>query len=138
MQASTVRTYTAAAAVPAVLVVIAHLAYVWHNHPASAYRQSSAFTHGIAMAAILAAVLAAGRVALWLDGETRHVWAGVVGIVATIAVLTHLADDWRPGGAAVSSVHTLVVHFTALVLILVAVLVIGRLEDAHARKRVAT
>jgi hypothetical protein len=137
MQASTVRTYAAAAAVPAVLVVIAHLAYIWHNHPSSAYRQSSAFTHGIAMAVILAAVLAAGRVALWLDGETRHVWAGVVGIVATIAVLTHLADDWRGGGAAVSSVHILVVHFTALVLIVVAVLVIGRLEDAHARKSVA-
>jgi predicted membrane protein len=110
MQASTVRTYAAAAAVPAALVVIVHLAYVWHNHPASAYRQSSAFTHGIAMAAILAAVLVAGRVALWLDRETRHVWAGVVGIV-----------------------HTLVVHLTALVLIVVAVLVIGRLEDAHAR-----
>jgi hypothetical protein len=132
MRASTVRTCAAAAAVPAVLVVIGDLAYVWQHHPSSAYRQSSAFTHGIALAAVLAAVLAAGRVALWLEGETRHVWAGIVGIVATIAVLTHLADDWRGGGAAISSVHILVVHFAALALIVIAVLVIGRLEDAHA------
>ncbi len=53
--------------------------------------------------------------------------------MATIAVLTHLADDWRAGGAAIRSVHILLVHFGALVLIVVAVLVIGRLEDAHAR-----
>ena len=61
MRASTVRTCAAAAAVPAVLVVIAHLAYVWRLHPASADRQSAAFAHGVGLAAILAAVLAAGR-----------------------------------------------------------------------------
>jgi hypothetical protein len=133
MRASTVRTCAAAAAVPATLVVIGHLAYVWEKHPSSSYRQTSAFSHGIGLAAILAVVLAAGRIAQWLDGDTPHVWAGIFGAAATIAVLAHLADDWRPGGAAVSSVHTLVVHFALLALIYVAVRVISRLEDAHAR-----
>jgi hypothetical protein len=132
MRAATVRTCAAAAAVPAVLVVIAHLAYAWQLHPSSADRQSAAFSHGVGLAAILAAVLAAGRVALWIDGEAAHVWAGVVGAFATIAVLAHLADDWRAGSAAVRSVHILVVHLAALVAIAAAVWVIGRLEDAHA------
>ena len=98
----------AAAAVPAVVVVIAHLAYVWQLHPASADRQSAAFAHGVGLAAILAAVLAAGRVAHWLDGESAHVWPGVIGITATIAVLAHLADDWSAGSAAVRNVRILV------------------------------
>jgi hypothetical protein len=132
MRASTVRTCAAAAAVPAVVVVIAHLAYVWHRHPSSADRQTSAFAHGIGLAAILAAVLAAGRIAQWLDGDTPHVWAGVVAEVGTIAVLAHLADDWRAGTAAIRSVHILIVHFALLALLAVAYRVIGRLEDARA------
>jgi hypothetical protein len=131
MRASTVRTCAAAAAVPAALVVLAHLAYVWQQHPASADRQTSAFAHGIGMAAILAAVLAAGRIAQWLEGETPHVWAGAVAAVGTIAVLAHLADDWRAGTGAIRSVHILVVHFALLALIAVAYRVIGRVEDAH-------
>src|SRR5689334_15467611 len=61
MRASTVRTYAAAAAVPAMIVVLAHLAYVWRQHPSSADRQTSAFGHGIGLAVILAAVLADDR-----------------------------------------------------------------------------
>jgi hypothetical protein len=132
MRASTVRTCAAAAAVPAVLVVIAHLAYVWHQHPSSADRQTSAFAHGIGLAAILAAVLAAGRIAQWLEGETPHVWAGVVAGVGTIAVLAHLADDWRAGTGAIRSVHILLVHFALLALLAAAYQVISRVEDAHA------
>ncbi len=135
MRASTVRTYAAAAAVPAVLVVIAHLAYVWQQHPASSDRQSAAFAHGVGLAAILAAVLAAGRVALWLDGDTRYVWPGVIGIVATIAVLAHLADDWSAGSAAVRSVHILLVHGALLAAIATAAWAAGRLERAHAPRR---
>jgi hypothetical protein len=131
MRASTVRTAAAAAAVPAVLVVIAHLGYVWYQHPSSADRQTSAFAHGIGLAAILAAVLAAGRIAQWLDGETPHVWAGIVATAGTIALLAHLADDWRAGTGAIRSVHILVVHFALLALIAVVYQVIRRVEDAH-------
>jgi hypothetical protein len=135
MRASTVRTYAAAAAVPAVLVVIAHLAYVWQQHPASSDRQSAAFAHGVGLAAILAAVLAAGRVALWLDGDTRQVWPGVIGIVATIAVLAHLADDWSAGSAAVRSVHILLAHAALLAAIGAAAWAAGRLESARPPRR---
>jgi hypothetical protein len=135
MRPSTVRTYAAAAAVPAVLVVIAHLAYVWQGHPASADRQSSAFAHGVGLAAILAAVLAAGRVAQWLEGDSARVWPGVIGIVASIAVLVHLADDWSAGSGAVSNVGILVVHAALLAAIAAAAWIAGRLEGAHASEQ---
>ncbi|HEY2789581.1 MAG TPA: hypothetical protein VGI72_08995 [Gaiellales bacterium] len=134
MQPATVRTCTAAAAVPAALVVIAHLAYVWRLHPASADRQSAAFAHGVGLAAILAAVLAAGRVAQWLDGESARLWPGVIGIVATIAVLAHLADDWSAGSAAVRSVHILLVHAALLLAIAAAAFIAGRLEAPRAAR----
>ena len=131
MRASTVRTCAAAAAVPAALVVIAHLAYLWHQHPSSTYRQTTAFSHGIGLAAILAAVLAAGWIGQWLDGETPHVLAGVIATVGTIAVLAHLADDWRAGTGAIRSVHILLVHFALLALIAVAYQIIKRVEDGR-------
>jgi hypothetical protein len=130
MRASTVRTYAAAAAVPAMLVVIAHLAYVWQQHPSSADRQSSAFSHGVGLAAILAGVLAAGRLAQWLEGRSARLWPGVIGVIASIAVVAHLADDWRAGSAAVSSVHILLVHLALLIAIAVVAFVAGRLEVA--------
>ncbi|HEY3764967.1 MAG TPA: hypothetical protein VGL44_07390 [Gaiellales bacterium] len=131
MRASTVRMYVAVAAVPATLVVIAHLAYVWHQHPASSARQSSAFSHGVGLAAILAAVLAAGRLAQWLDGDSRRLWPGVIGVVATIAVLAHLADDWSAGSAAVGSVHILLVHLGLLIAIALVAWIAGRFEAAR-------
>jgi hypothetical protein len=135
MRPSTVRTCAAAAAVPAVVIVIAHLAYDWQQHPASADRQSAAFAHGVGLAAILAAVLAAGRVAQWLDGDSERVWPGVIGIVATIAVLAHLADDWSAGSAAVRSVRILLVHAALLAAIAAAAWIAGRLESARASRQ---
>jgi hypothetical protein len=128
MRASSVRTYAATAAVPAMIVVIAHLAYVWQQHPSSADRQTSAFGHGIGLAAILAAVLVAGRVAQWLEGGSAQVWPGVIGVAGTIAVLAHLADDWSSGSAAVRSVRILVEHLALLALIALAAWVAGRFE----------
>ena len=83
-------------------------------------------------AAILAAVLAAGRIAQWLDGESARVWPGVIGIVATIAVLAYLADDWRAGSEAVRSVHILLVHAALLAVIAVAAWIAGPLEGPRA------
>jgi hypothetical protein len=128
MRASTVRTYAAASAVPAMIVVIAHLAYVWQQHPSSADRQTSAFGHGIALAAILAAVLAAGRVAQWLEGASARVLPGVIGVVGTIAVFAHLADDWSAGPAAVRSPRILVEHLALFGLVGLAAWVAGRFE----------
>jgi len=132
MRASSVRTYAAAAAVPAMIVVLAHLAYVWQQHPSSADRQTSAFGHGIGLAVILAAVLAAGRVAQWLEGASARVWPGVIGVTGTIAVLAHLADDWSSGSAAVRSVRILAEHLALLALVALVAWIAGRFEaQAH-------
>jgi hypothetical protein len=128
MRASTVRTYAAAAAIPAVMVILAHLAYVWEQHPSSADRQTSAFGHGIGLAVVLAAVLAAGRVAQWLEGASARVWPGVIGVVGSIAVLAHLADDWSAGSAAVRSGRILVDHVAALALVALIAWLAGRFE----------
>jgi len=129
------RTYAAAAAVPAVIVILAHLAYAWEQHPSSADRQSTAFAHGIGLAAVLAAVLAAGRVAQWLEGASARVWPGVVGVVGTIAVLAHLADDWSTGSAAVRSMRILVEHLAALAVVALAAWIAGRFEAQARRTR---
>ena len=133
MRASTVRTYAAAAAVPAMIVVLAHLAYVWQQHPSSADRQTSAFGHGIGLAAVLAAVLAAGRVAQYLEGRSRLVWPGVIGVVGTIAVLAHLADDWSSGSAAVRSPRILLEHLALLGLVALVAWIAGRFEAQSGR-----
>jgi hypothetical protein len=130
MRASTVRTCAAAAAVPAIVVLVAHLAYAWHQHPSAADRQSAAFAHGVGLAAVLAAVLAAGRLAQWLEGGSARLWPGVIGVVASVAVLAHLADDWRAGAAAVRSVHILLVHLGLLAAIALGAFLAARLEAA--------
>lgn len=129
MRAERVRTYAAAAAVPAVIVILAHLAYAWEQHPSSADRQTTAFGHGIALAVILAALLAAGRLAQWREGASARLWPGVIGVVGTIAVLAHLADDWSAGSAAVRSVRILLEHLAALALVALAAWVAARLES---------
>jgi len=133
MRASTVRTYAAAAAVPAMIVVLAHLAYVWRQHPSSADRQTSAFGHGIGLAVILAAVLAAGRLAQYLEGASARLWPGVIGVVGTIAVLAHLADDWSTGSAAVRSPRILLEHVALLSLVALAAWIAGRFEAQSMR-----
>jgi hypothetical protein len=133
MPAERVRTYAAAAAVPAVIIILAHLAYAWEQHPSSADRQSTAFAHGIGLAAILAAVLAAGRVAQWLEGASARLWPGVIGVIGTIAVLAHLADDWSAGSAAVRSVRILLEHLAALALVALVAWAADRLEGRGTR-----
>jgi len=135
MRASTVRTYAATAAVPAMIVVLAHLAYVWQQHPSSADRQTSAFGHGIGLAVILAAVLAAGRVAQYLEVGCARLWPGVIGVVGSIAVLAHLADDWSSGSAAVRSPRILVEHLALLALVALAAWIAGRFEAQSRRSQ---
>lgn len=127
MDARSLRTYATAAAVPAALVVVGHLAWAWYAHPASADRQGAAFDHGIALAAVLAATLSAGRVALWIEGRTRHVWADAFAVVAAIAVLAHLAKAWRDDG--VGDLGVLAAHLFALGAVAVAANLVRAVED---------
>src|SRR5436190_10514845 len=133
MRASDVRSAPAAARVPAMIVGLAHLAYGWQQHPSSADRQTAAFGHGIGLAVILAAALAAGRVAQYLEGASSRLWPGVIGVVGTIAVLAHLADDWSAGSAAVRSPRILLEHLALLALVALAAWIAGRFEAQSGR-----
>jgi hypothetical protein len=126
VDARSLRTYATAAALPAAVVILGHLAWAWHAHPASADRRSAAFDHGLAIAAILAATLAAGRIALWMEGRARYLWADAVGVVGTIAILAHLAVAWRDDG--VGDVGVAVVHAVALGALAVGVNLIRAFE----------
>jgi hypothetical protein len=130
VDARSLRTHATAAAVPAALVILGHLAWVWHAHPASADRQAEAFDHGVALALILAAVLSAGRIALWLEGRARHVWADTAAVVGAIAILAHLAAAWRDEG--VGDLGVAFVHAAALGALTVTVNLVRAFEDRRA------
>ena len=127
MDARSLRTYAAAAALPAAAVILAHLAWAWYAHPASADRRSAAFDHGLAVAAILAATLVASRIALWMEGRARYLWADAVGVLGAIAVVAHLAVAWRDEG--VGDVGVAVVHAVALGALAVGVNLIRAFEQ---------
>ena len=126
MDARSLRTYATAAALPAAAVILAHLAWAWYAHPASADRRSTAFDHGLAVAAILAATLVASRIALWMEGRARYLWADAVGVLGAIAVVAHLAVAWRDEG--VGDVGVAVVHAVALGALAVGVNLIRAFE----------
>jgi hypothetical protein len=127
VDARSLRTYATAAAVPAAVVILSHLAWAWYAHPASADRRAAAFDHGLAVAAILAATLVAGRIALWMEGRTRYVWADAVAVLGAIAVVAHLAVAWRDEG--VGDVGVAVVHAVALGVLAVGVNLIRAFEE---------
>lgn len=131
MDARSLRTFATAAAVPAALVILGHLAWVWHAHPASADRQAKAFDHGAALALVLAATLSAGRIALWKEGRARHVWADTAAVVGAIAILAHLASAWRDEG--VGDLGVAFVHAAALGALAVTVNVVRAFEDRRHR-----
>jgi hypothetical protein len=127
VDARSLRTYAVAAAVPAAVVILGHLAWAWHAHPSSADRQAAAFDHGIALAAILAAALVAGRTALWLEGRTWHVWSDAAAVIGAVAILAHLAAAWRDQG--VGDTGVAVVHAVMLGALAVSVNVIRAFEE---------
>ena len=131
MDARSLRTYATAAAVPAAFVILVHLAWLWHDHPASAQRRAEAFDHGVALALILAATLTAGRVALWLEGRARYVWADTAAVIGTIAILAHLAAAWRDEG--VGDLGVAFVHAAALGALAVTVNLVRAFEERRAR-----
>ncbi|HEY7259581.1 MAG TPA: hypothetical protein VH459_10945 [Gaiellales bacterium] len=131
MDARSLRTYAIAAAVPAAVVIIGHLAWAWHAHPSSADRQAAAFDHGVALAAILAATLVAGRAALWLEGRAWHVWSDTAAVIGAVAILAHLAAAWRDEG--VGDVGVAFVHVAALGGLAVTVNLIRAFEEPRRR-----
>jgi hypothetical protein len=132
--AASVRTTTAAAAVPAALVVLGHLALDWNGADGYAARRTLAFQHGIALAVVLAAVLAAARFASALERQSGEPIADSVGIAGTVAVLGHLAWVWRDSSDMLARLDVTVTHILALIAVLGITLAVRRWE----RQRVSS
>jgi hypothetical protein len=129
VRASSIRTYGAVAVGAAALVVVAHLAYAWHGEPDPEARRSLAFSHGLALAGILAVALALGRLALRSAGELVHPLSDTLAIGGVIAVLAHLAAVWRDNADPLARAGEVTGHFTALVVLAAVVLLARRLES---------
>jgi hypothetical protein len=122
---------TAAAAVPAALVVLAHLAYEWNGAAGFTARRDLAFSHGVALALVLAAALIAARYAQHLETGAGAPLADAVAIVGSVAVLAHLARVWRDSSDPLHRFGITVEHIVALALVALASLLIARRETAR-------
>lgn len=131
MTAASVRTYAAAAGLPAALVVLAHLAAEWNGADGFAARRTLAFDHGVALAVVLAAVLAAARLAQHLETGAGAPLADTVGIAGTVAVLAHLASVWRDGSNPLHGFQVTAAHVAALLVVAAATLATARWERSR-------
>jgi uncharacterized membrane protein len=124
--AAGLRTYTAAAAVPAALVVLAHLAFEWNRADGFTARRDVAFSHGVALAVVLAAVLIASRFAMHLETGSGAPLADTVAVIGIVAVLADMARLWRDGSNPLY-------RFTLTASHIAAILVVGLISFAIAR-----
>lgn len=137
MTAAGLRTYTAAAAVPAALVVLAHLAYEWNRAAGFTARRDLAFSHGVALAVVLAAVLIASRFAMHLETGAGAPLADTVAVVGTVAVLADMARLWRDGSNPLYRFGLTASHVAALLVIALVSLAIARREARRPRSNAA-
>jgi phosphate/sulfate permease len=128
---STVRTFSAVAGIPAALVVLGHLALVWGDTSGIAAQQRLAFNHGIALAAVLAAVLICSRVALHLETRAGAPVADSVAIVGTVIVLAHLARVWRDGSNPLHRFGLTLEHIAALAAVAAVTLAVAHYETGR-------
>jgi hypothetical protein len=131
--AATLRTYSATACVPAALVVLGHLALRWNSADGFAGRRDLAFSHGVALAVVLAAVLIASRFALYLENGTAAPFADSLAVVGTVAVLADLARVWRDGSDPLHSIGITASHLAALLVVALSTIAAGRIETARRR-----
>jgi hypothetical protein len=128
VDASALRTYAVAAGIPATLVVLAHLALEWNGAGGYEARRTLAFQHGIALAAILALLLAAGRLALYLEGRARWPISDAIAISGTVTVLAHLAWVWRDSSDPMRQFGVTAAHVLALGAVWGATMLARRIE----------
>jgi hypothetical protein len=131
--ATSVRTYTVAAGLPAALVITAHLVLEWNGTHGFAARRTLAFHHGVALVVLLAAVLAASRFAEHMETGEGAPLADTIGIAGTVAVLAHLADVWRDGSNPLYRFTLTAGHIAALIAVAVVTLAVGRWERGRHR-----
>ncbi|HEY0387143.1 MAG TPA: hypothetical protein VGC71_01765 [Gaiellales bacterium] len=133
MTAASLRTSTAAAAVPAAAVVLGHLAVEWNREDGFAARRDLAFSHGVALAVLLCALLIASRVAMHLESGAGAPLADTVAVIGTVAVLADMARLWRDGSNPLYRFGLTASHVGALVVVAVASIAVARAEARRAR-----
>jgi hypothetical protein len=129
VEASALRAYSVAAGIPAALVVLGHLALEWNGADGFEARRTLAFQHGIALAAVLALLIAAGRVALYLEGRAHWPVSDALATAGTMAVLAHLAWVWRDSSDPMRQFGVTVTHILALAAVWAITLLARRLEE---------
>jgi hypothetical protein len=129
MTPSSIRTMAAAAALPAALVVLIHLAVVWNGADGFAERRHIAFAHGIALAAVLGLALAAGRFALKLERGRGTPVADAIAIAGSLVVLGHLAWVWRDGLVPDKEIAVTLGHLLALAGVVAAAMIVRAMEN---------
>jgi phosphate/sulfate permease len=129
--APAVRTYAAGAGVPAALVVLGHLALVWGDSNGIDAHRQLAFNHGIALAAVLAALLICSRVALHLETGSGAPVADAFAVIGSVIVLAHLARVWRDGSNPLHRFGLTAEHIGAMAAIALVTLAIARYETAR-------
>ncbi len=128
MTAAGLRTYTAVAAVPAALVVLAHLAVEWNGANGFTARRDLAFSHGVALAVLLAAMLIASRFAMHLETGAGAPLADTVAVIGTVAVLADMARLWRDGSNPLYRFGLTASHIAALAVVAAVSLAVARAE----------
>jgi hypothetical protein len=132
--AASLRTYSTAAAIPACLVVLAHLALEWNGANGYSGRRDLAFSHGVALAILLAAVLAASRFALHIERGGGAPLADTVGIAGTVAVLANLARVWRDNSNPLDRVQVTAGHIAALLVVAAVTQGLGQWERSRSNR----
>jgi hypothetical protein len=123
-----VRTLSAVFCIPAALVVIGDLALRWRETTVISERQDIAFSHGIALAIVLAAALISSRVALHLETGGGAPFADAAAIIGSVAVLADLARVWRDSSDPLRRFSVTVIHTLALAAVAGVALLIARAE----------
>jgi hypothetical protein len=130
--AAGLRTSTAAAAVPAALVVLGHLAVEWNGAHGFSARRDLAFSHGVALAILLSALLIASRVAMHLETGAGAPLADTVAVVGTVAVLADMARVWRDGSNPLYRFSITASHIAALLVVGLVSIAVARAEARRA------
>jgi len=123
--------------VPAALVVLAHLAVEWNRADGFAARRDLAFSHGVALAVVLAGMLIASRFAMHLETGSGAPLADTVAVVGTVAVLADMARLWRDGSNPLYRFSLTASHVAALLVVALVSVAIARWEGRRNRSNAA-
>ena len=134
MTAGSLRTYSTAAAIPACLIVLGHLAVEWNGANGFGARRDLAFSHGVALAIVLAVLLAASRFALRIERGDGAPLADTAAIAGTVAVLANLARVWRDNSNPLDRVQVTAGHIAALLVVAGAVQALARWERTRSNR----